>query len=232
MQDLFITTGVGEGVLGALESDYAALIAAHAEVERLYGELKTAKGQLLPESHDDKVLKQERLRRYEVAAIRLIRANGGMHELIEPLKRAYEAVLETYGEKDGDYDWRRSVTVSDTAAIAINNVVCAIDLYNTACSIYFEVADLRRPHCFSFQHSLADRRAAEAENPRDFVVMASGHGSRLRFCGEDPAAVPAGPYMTMAEAERAGNSWCMIADTIGGGAAAYSVSRGEIVKHL
>ena len=63
-----------------------------------------------------------------------------------------------------------------------------------------------------------------------WVVMASGYGSKCRFDEGDGHDIPQGPYLTLEEAKAQAAQWCSIADTIGGDAQLYNVRTKEVMS--
>ena len=169
------------------------------------------------------------LRAYDVAAIRLEIELSELRSKLSDLFKVVEAVREALRSPNV----LEFIAWGNECAIAQNNVICAIELLDKSCALEHEVIYKQlfiesRWIYFGIRRMYASLEAGENNaNPREFVIKASGHGSKYRFDGENPDSPPPGPYMTFEEAAAKARHWCGYADTIGGDAAVCNVRTDE-----
>jgi hypothetical protein len=169
------------------------------------------------------------LRACDVAAIRLEIALTGFREKLGDLFKAIEAVKAVL-KSPNVFEF---IAYGAELGVAQNNVICASELLDKSCTLEHEIIYKRlltksRWTYFGIGGLYATLVAGEGKaNPREFVIKASGHGSKYRFDGENPDSPPPGPYMTFEEAAATARHWCSYADTIGGDASIYNVRTGE-----
>jgi hypothetical protein len=230
------TRGENHPLLLDLTNKYLATEQALALAEQRLSELKDRRGERILR-HDleqckwrdvpdrSNPLSLERERAYEVSQLRLELANEdlfhALHELFAVAGTIKSGLIKPV---------HRFAPVEE--GIAQNNAVCAFDLVNQAFTRYQYVkqTQLRESRwIYSAIHDTFRKLDEPQADPREFVVMASGHGSSFRFDGPDPDQPPPGPYLTRAEADREAAHWESIADTIGGRAAIYNVRTKQIV---
>lgn len=229
MNNLFIECN-DHPLLADLAACHQTVFRARAIVDGLVAQLKQCRGERIGKdlSRDlNDPLTRERERAYEVAAIRVELANRellasttALHEIIGAVESALEAQI-----------WEQKEFDLVTYSVAQNNVVCALELANEAAATYYNTEQKQlsefRHHYFGIDRTFK-ARGTVADDLREFVIMASGHGSSFRFDGPDGKVTPAAPYMTLSEARQAVWHWVGIADTIGGRAQVYNVRTKEV----
>jgi hypothetical protein len=231
MKDLFIPYSKNP-LLADLTSSYEALTAVKGSIAQLVSELKARRGERIGSelSHNlDDLRTRERERAYEVAAIRLEVANSGLMANTTALYNAVEAVRAALLAQSASHKYE-SIAFGVECGIAENNVICAVELIDEAMKLHSEVVYKQlfpmRWHYFGIGRTF--KALANAENPREWLVMASGQGSKFRFNGAgDGETPPPGPYLTRDEAVAEASHWVGYADTIGGDAQLYNVRTGE-----
>jgi hypothetical protein len=230
-QALFIAYP-SDPLLASLSQNFAALVSVKDSIAAHLAEVKDRNGErigknLSRDSRDPKT--RERERAYEVAVLRLEIANSGLRATAAALHADVEAVRTALTEQKNS----GPLCFGVARAVAQNNCLCAVELIDEALSLHHTVVYKHlfpfRWHYFGIERTFA--AIDERDNPREFVVMSSGHGSKLRFDGANPDEPPAGPYLTFEEAKAEALHWCSYADTIGGGASVYNVRTKAIAQH-
>jgi hypothetical protein len=225
MNDLFINYDK-HPLFAELTASYAAAQEAIRKVEDAQASLKHQRGQLLDDKHPERA-RLERRRAYEVAFLRLKLANG---ELFAAARNLWKISEKIDAERHTTFkDW-----YCEKRALLQNNLMCAREVADRAAALYYLVRrqahelDRFADHYASIENMF--RFPVPADEPREYVVMSSGHGSKYRFDEGDGTEVPEGPYMTLSEAKEAAGWWVSYADTIGGGAQIYNV-RTRAISH-
>jgi hypothetical protein len=174
----------------------------------------------------DEPLTRSRERAFEAAKIRVELANSALFRAIRELHVTIDATKEALATNG----FSHSKLGFEPEAIAQNNVVSALELADVAAALYYETVATQLNTIRWSYFAISRTYKSVLENgvgAREWVVMASGHGSSYRFGGADPNSPPPAPYQTLAEAIAAGRHWEGIADTIGGGAQVYNVRTKE-----
>lgn len=230
MQELFIPYQ-GKPLLADLTTSYLALCASQAAIAANLSAFKDRRGERLlkgcKRTMEDKLFR-ERERAYEVAALRLELAVGELKDNARVLFVASEAVRKALAEQT-NYE---QIGFGVEAALAQNNVLCAVDMIDKALALHHEVVSKQlRPfrwHYFGIENSF--KAVDERDDPREFVVMAGAGGSKLRFEEGDGSTPPPGPYLTLAEAKAEASHWVGYADTVGGDAMVYNVRTKQSIR--
>lgn len=230
MQELFIPYQ-GKPLLADLTTSYLALCASHAAIAANLSAFKDRRGERLPRdgkrNMEDKLFR-ERERAYEVAALRLELAVDELKSNARALFVASEAVRKALAEQTNYEQFGFGVE----AALAQNNVLCAVDMIDKALALHHEVVSKQlRPfrwHYFGIENSF--KAVDQSDDPREFVVLAGAGGSKLRFEEGDGSAPPPGPYLTLAEAKAEASHWVGYADTVGGDAMVYNVRTKQTIS--
>lgn len=231
MKDLFIPYSKNP-LLAELTSSFEALSAVKDSIAQLVIDLKARRGERIGSqlSHDlNDTRTRQRERAYEVAALRLEVANSGLLADTTALYNAVEAIRAALKAQSVSHKYD-ALGFGVECGIAENNVICAVELIDEAMALHSEVVHKQlnpmRWHYFGINRTF--KVLDDAENPREWLVMASGHGSKYRFNGPgDGQTPPPGPYLTRAEAVAEASHWVGYADTIGGDAQLYNVRTGE-----
>ncbi|CAN5561279.1 hypothetical protein BH11CYA1_BH11CYA1_25820 [soil metagenome] len=227
MQELFIPYE-GKPLLAELTASFQALCLSRDSIAASLAAFKTRRGERLVKGFKrtlDDVLFRERERAYEVAAVRLELAVGELKSNSRRLYDAGTAVRKALAEQT-NYE---QIGFGVEIALAENNVLCAVDLTDKALALHHEIVDKQlrpfRGHYFAISRTF--KAVDESDNPREYLVMYAAHASKLRFEEGDGKAIPAGPYLTLAEAKDEASHWVGYADTVGGDAAIYNVRTQE-----
>ena len=223
MQKLFISYN-GNPLLEQLTNRFQEVCQVKDTIDILLADLKIQRdGRIGSDfSRDlDNKLTCECQRAYEVAAIRLELAQN---KLMDHL-RSLHLVCEKLKTALLDRDTNGMIDFGLEEAIAKNNLVCAVDVANQACALYHEVMNkqLRPFRCHYFAIERTFKTADERTDPREYVVLYSAQGSKMRFEGGNGRVVPKGPYLTLSEAKAEALYWVSYADTVGGDAQLFNV---------
>jgi hypothetical protein len=224
MKDLFIqyTNPHGSSALRDLTERFNACRDQLGRIEALHGEMKTARGTRLPNDHKNDELRTQRDREYDVALIRVELEQGALYATVAALHQSI-ATAKSATEPAG----------LQREAIMKNNVMCAEELCKEAMTAYFAVrrdiaSDRMAGYYFGINRAFRDQPADP--DPREFVVMYSGHGSAYRYENEPGDQPPPPPYLTLSEAQYDAREWESSACTIGGGAQIVNVRTGQTVQ--
>jgi hypothetical protein len=224
MKDLFIqyTNPHGSAALRDLTVRFNACREQLGRIEALHGEMKIARGTRLPHDHKNDELRTQRDREYDVALIRVELEQGALYATVAALHQSI-TTAKTATESAG----------LQREAIMKNNVMCAEELCKEAMTAYFAVRrDIEkgdRMAGYYFGINRAFREQPADPDPREFVVMYSGHGSHMRYENEPGDQPPPPPYLTLSEAQYDAERWELTADTIGGRAQVVNVRTGKTV---
>lgn len=230
MQELFIPYQ-GKPLLADLTVSFQALCGSRDAIAAFLSAFKARRGERLLKGYKrtlEDELFRERERAYEVAALRLELAVGELQSNSRALLIASDAVRKALVEQI-NYE---QIGYGVEFALAENNVLCAVDLIDNALALHHEVVSKQlrpfRGHYFAIDRSF--KAIDERDDPREFVVMYSAGGSKLRFEEGDGSTPPAGPYLTLAEAKAEASHWVGYADTVGGDAMVFNVRTKQTIN--